>query len=601
MKNHLYATRKLVIAAVLLIALLTVPERGSAQNWAMSGQSATDLRSQPSETKINTSNVNTLAPKWVFSTGGDVSATPTVVGNVVYVPDWSGHFYALNAATGAVIWTHQIAEYDGISGSIARGSPAFYNNELIIGDLVKGSHNGANVMAVSAASGNLLWITKVDPHPAAIITGPVVVAGNTAYVGISSIEESLADQPGYPCCTFRASVVALDANTGKILWQTFVMPVGYSGGAIWQQPAVDTARGLVFVGTGNNYSVPASVEQCELAHPGNPSCTPAHDYFDTALALDIHTGNVKWAKHLYAYDVWTEACVAPKAGVTCPNPPGPDYDLGGSGPNLMGNIVGFGQKAGTYWALDPSTGLVVWSTSVGPAGPLGGIQWGTASDGKSIYVAIANSNHNSYKLISGQTITWGAWSALDATTGRILWQTPDPTQGTIDESSVSVANGVLYAGSLDTAGHMYALNASSGKVLWSFASGGSVLDGPSIVNGVVYWGSGYARISGATGNNKVYAFAPSNATMPVVTVTSPANNSQVTSPVHYVASAASPQCAKGIAAMRIYTASGVSAYTVNSNQLNTYITLSPGTYNTVVQAWDNCGGVGKTPVAVSVK
>ncbi len=68
-----------------------------------------------------------------------------------------------------------------------------------------------------------------------------------------------------------------------------------------------------------------------------------------------------------------------------------------------------------------------------------------------------------YKLISGQTITWGAWSALDATTGKILWQTPDPTQGTIDESSVSVANGVLYAGSLDTAGHMYALNSFRGR------------------------------------------------------------------------------------------------------------------------------------------
>src|SRR5581483_1632710 len=230
----------------------------------------------------------------------------------------------------------------------------------------------------------------------------------------------LADQPGYPCCTFRGSVLALDANTGKILWQTFVMPTGYSGGAIWQQPAVDTTRGLIFVGTGNNYSVPASVEQCELKNPGDPSCTPAHDYFDTALALDINTGTVKWGKHLYGYDVWTQACIHPKQGVTCPDPAGPDYDMGGSGPNLLENIVGFGQKTGIYWALNPSTGAVVWNTMVGPAGPLGGIQWGTASDGKNIYVAIANSKKSSYKLISGQTITWGAWSALDAATGKIL-------------------------------------------------------------------------------------------------------------------------------------------------------------------------------------
>jgi polyvinyl alcohol dehydrogenase (cytochrome) len=567
----------------------------------MSGQSATDTRSQPSETKINASTVATLAPEWVFTTGADVSATPTVVGNVVYVPDWSGHLYAIDAGTGEAIWSHQIAEYDGVSGAVSRGSPAFYNNQLIIGDLISGLHNGASVMAVSASTGALIWITKVDPHPAAIISGPAVVAGSTVYVGVSSGEESLADQPGYPCCSFRGSVVALDASSGKILWQTFVMPSGYSGGAIWQQPAVDTTRGLVFVGTGNNYSVPASVEQCELKNPGDPSCTPAHDYFDTALALDINTGAVKWAKHLYGYDVWTQACIHSKPGVECPDPAGPDYDMGGSGPNLLGSIVGFGQKSGIYWALNPSTGAVVWNTSVGPAGPLGGIQWGTASDGTDIYVAAANSKGSSYKLISGQTITWGAWSALEASTGKILWQTPDPTPGAIDDSSVSVANGVVYAGSLDASGHMYALEGSSGKILWSFASGGSVLDGPSIVNGVVYWGSGYSKLSRTTGNNKLYAFAPSTTNTPVVTVTSPANNSQVTSPVHFVASAASPRCSKGIASMRIYTAPGVSAYRVNSNQLNTSIALSPGTYNTVVQAWDNCNGVGKTPIAITVK
>ena len=92
-----------------------------------------------------------------------------------------------------------------------------------------------------------------------------------------------------------------------------------------------------------------------------------------------------------------------------------------------------------------------------------------------------------------------------------------------------------------------------------------------------------------------------SATTPVVTVTLPTNNSTVPSQVHYVATASSPQCAKGIAAMRIYSAPSVGAYTVNSNSLDTNITLSPGTYNTVVQAWDNCGGVGKTPVTIIVK
>ena len=109
-------------------------------------------------------------------------------------------------------------------------------------------------------------------------------------------------------------------------------------------------------------------------------------------------------------------------------------------------------------------------------------------------------------MVSGQQITWGAWSALDVATGKILWQTADPTPATIDRGSVSVANGVMYAGS--NSGQMYALDTKTGNILWNFASGGSVIDGPSIVDGMLFWGSGYREVVG-TGNNKVYAFAVS--------------------------------------------------------------------------------------------
>ena len=147
----------------------------------------------------------------------------------------------------------------------------------------------------------------------------------------------------------------------------------------------------------------------------------------------------------------------------------------------------------------------MWSTPVGPGASLGGIEWGTATDGKRIYVAIANSDNLPYTLVpSGQKITWGAWSALDVATGKILWQTADPTEHAIDRGAVSVANGVIYAGS--NSGQMYAFDATTGNILWNFASGGTVIDGPSIVDGVLYWGSGYRNIQG-TGNNKVFAFS----------------------------------------------------------------------------------------------
>jgi len=175
--------------------------------------------------------------------------------------------------------------------------------------------------------------------------------------------------------------------------------------------------------------------------------------------------------------------------------------------------VVFGQKSGFLWAFDPEDGAMRWATSVGPGGIFGGIEWGTATDGKRIYVAISNSSHISKPLINGQTATGGFWNALDAATGKILWQTPDPDVTACgkppcpafsDYGAVSEANGVVYGGSLS--GKMLALDAQTGKILWTFTTAGSVIDGPSIVNGVLYWGSGYGRVGG-TPNNKLYAFS----------------------------------------------------------------------------------------------
>ena len=87
---------------------------------------------------------------------------------------------------------------------------------------------------------------------------------------------------------------------------------------------------------------------------------------------------------------------------------------------------------------------------------------------------------------------------------------------------------------------------------------------------------------------------------PTVTVLSPTGGSDSGSPVFYEAYATSPSCADGISAMRIYSAPGVNAYTVDGAHIETFITLKAGTYITVVQAWDNCGGVGKATVDITV-
>lgn len=506
--------------SVLLILAVGICARAQGGEWRVSGHDFANSRSQPAEARIGPANVHSLAVKWVFTTGGNVSATPTVFGEAIYFPDWAGNLYAVNKDTGQLIWSHQISDYDGSAGAISRNSPAIHGRDIILGDME--SHflqdDGTSVMAVDRKTGALRWITRVDSHPAAKITGSPVVFGNVVYVGVSSQEETFALAPlfnaVYPCCTFRGSVVALDANSGKVLWKTYTIPDNggrpgsYSGGPVWQPPVIDPLRHVLYVGTGNNYSVPESVLECEanaLADNNpNADCAAPDDHFDSALALDLADGHIRWSRRLLPYDVWTVACIYPGAEYLCPSPAGPDYDLGGSGPNLLPGIVGFGQKSGVYWALKPENGDIRWSTRVGPGGSVGGIQWGTATDGRRIYAAITNKDAKPYTLVpDGQEITWGAWSALDVRTGRLIWQTPDPTSGAADEGAVSVANGVVYAGS--DSGVMYALDAATGKVLWSFDSGGSVIDGPSIVDGVVYWGSGY-NDTNAIPNNKLYAF-----------------------------------------------------------------------------------------------
>jgi polyvinyl alcohol dehydrogenase (cytochrome) len=521
MKNRNLSFPKAALITVLLLVSALSGQGQSDESrpgqWRIAGQNLSNSWSQPAEHSISPANVNGLTPKWVFTTGGDVSATPTVDGDAVYFPDWGGNLFAVKKDSGRLIWSQKISDYDGVNGAISRVSPAVDGNQVIIGDILNGKqvHNGANVISVDRETGTLRWMTKVDNHPAAIITGSPVVFDGVVYIGVSSIEEALAADPTYPCCSFRGSVVALDEKNGAMLWKTFDMPDnggqpgGYSGGAVWQPPAIDPKRGTLFAGTGNNYTTPADVEACQKATP-TANCAAADDFFDTALALDLKSGWIKWSKRLQGIDTFTGACgfgpANPASGnPNCPVPGSPDFDFGGAGPNLVGNIVGFGQKSGIFWALNPDNGNIVWSTPVGPGASLGGIEWGTATDGQRIYVAIANSNHLPYTLVpSGQQITWGAWSALDVATGKILWQTADPTANTIDRGSVSVANGVMYAGS--NSGQMYALDATTGKILWNFASGGTVIDGPSIVDGALYWGSGYRNIQG-TGNNKVFAFS----------------------------------------------------------------------------------------------
>ena len=546
-------TRPYLSRIALILALLAtfagtprpVATVGDGRDWRMIGHDPANSRNQPFEHRIRPANVSRLALKWVATTAGDVSATPAVVDGAVYFGDFGGMLWKLDAQTGAVIWSHLVSDYTGIPGDIARTSPSLVGNTLVVGDL-----RHPNMLGINAKTGELRWMTQVHPDPKGIMTGSPVLVGHTIYTGVS------ASGASGPDATFRGAIVALNAHTGRILWQSYSLPDnggvagGYAGATMFSPPAVDVRAGLVYGTFGQPYTEPASVTACHAANGGfAESCEQPGSYLKSIVAFDMETGVPRWSYRVQGHDPWLRACGGlPPAVTWCPaESDGEKWDLGGSGANVMRlridrhwrnrgghwrdvdahwhDFVGVGAKSGVYTLLDAKTGRFIWNTLLGPGGDQGGMEWGTAFDGERIYASITNQHHIAYQLtqngvLTNETVTGGSWTALDAKTGTILWQTADPQVETLpgvgvvgvwDLAPVTVANGVLYAASmakLPTQNQLFALDAATGAILWQFSAGSSVNSGPAVVNGTVYWGSGYSR-SGVegSGNNQVYAFS----------------------------------------------------------------------------------------------
>jgi polyvinyl alcohol dehydrogenase (cytochrome) len=534
-----------------------VADAAQTPSWSMSGQGITNWRYQPDETKINANNAGSLSVKWAAQLGGEISATPAVVDGVAYVPDWGGKLTAVNTQTGSIIWQSSVKDLAGALYALkedtanqivvpdtnpvaSRTSPAVSGNTVVIGTQTMRStsgQDGARLVAVDKTTGATLWSTRLDNHPLSIITQSPTIYNGKIYVGVASIEENGVDCNGPNddghFCYFRGSLSRVDLATGAIDWTTYMISAaqvaaGYSGAAVWgSSPAIDAKRNSVYIGTGNNYSASDATSDCVDAAGGDPqaifACEETYgvgNYVDAVMSLNLSTGAINWAHKLQGFDAWTTACIfLPTA---CPSPNGPDYDFG-QGPMLIptkaGDIVAAGQKSGIMWGLNAQTGATAWSTGVGPGSSLGGLEWGSATDGKRIYFAVVNFNFppQCYPMVNPPKGTptsscFGSWGAIDPATGSVLWQTADPNSS-IDLGAVSVANGVLYASSMGALfgqpdqPTMFALDAANGKQLWSFVSGGSVNAGPAIANGTLYWGSGYSRLGFGGTNSKLFAFS----------------------------------------------------------------------------------------------
>jgi glucose dehydrogenase len=108
-----------VLAAVVLAVMLCGP--ASAADWPTGGQNLQNSRFQAAETSIGAGNAQTLAEHWRFTTGGDVSATPTVDGNLLFFPDSAGNLFAVDRATGLQVWRSSIAAATGFQRRLRPG------------------------------------------------------------------------------------------------------------------------------------------------------------------------------------------------------------------------------------------------------------------------------------------------------------------------------------------------------------------------------------------------------------------------------------------------------------------------------------------------
>ena len=526
--------RKSAFAALAALALAvlsgTLALNAAGPEWRMIGNDAGNNRNQPLERKIGVGNVSHLAVKWTAATAGDVSATAAVADGAVYFGDFGGMEWKLDAATGHVIWSRKVSDYTGIEGDMSRSSPALAGDTLVIGDL-----RAANMIGIDTKSGDRRWMTALDPDPHAIVTGSPVLAGETIYVGTSQAGAS----------TYPGALVALNAKTGQILWRTYSLPNpdgapgSYWGAVMLGPPSVDVQNDLVFASFKSASGEPATVKACNAAAPGgfSESCEQPGSYFSSVVAFNMKTGAPVWSYRVIGEEPWKRACGSQPVDVTwcgaesdSPVNHGDKWNVGGSGPNVfhLGSgrnrrtVVGVGEKSGVYLVLDAKTGKFIWNTLVGPGGDMGGMEWGTAYDGKRIYVSISNQHHISYRMtedgkLTDISSTGGSWAALDPKTGKIIWQRADPqaevlngeTVGVWDLAPVSTANGVVYVGSMAKSGNeFYALDGATGKILWAQPAGSSVNAGPAIVDGIVYWGSGYSRARAeGNGNDKFFAFA----------------------------------------------------------------------------------------------
>jgi len=417
----------------------------TASEWPLYGRDLANSRNGSADGP-SWNEVPTMGPVWSFhSTNGDFTGTPVVAAGTLVALAGGGTVYALDASTGALKWSRNLGKPLNATAAIA-GGQVF----VPVAEVGDGASAGPHVVALNLTDGSLEWDTTIDTQKGADAYGSPVAWNGSVYMGVSGENGEVND----PQTNVRGAVVALDAATGAQRWKLYTVPPGRDGGAVWNTPAIDTATGTLYAGTGNAYHAPAA------------------DTTDSILAIDTATGQLLRHFQATAGDVWNET-----SNVTA----GPDADFGASlnlfdGPGGA-KLVGAGQKSGIYWALDRATLQPKWNTliAVEPAF-LGAIVGSTAFDGHGIYGPATAAGE-----------VWGIGHD-----GSREWVSSDG--GPLHFGAVSAANGVVY--STDMSGHLTARDVTTGAVLAKLPLGAPSWGGVSIAGGYVFAVTGTQGTSG---------------------------------------------------------------------------------------------------------
>lgn len=424
----------------------TPPIPGLSQ-WRMAGYDNRGSHFNQYESRVSAANASTMQLAWSYTTPRTVFTTPSVVDGVAYFGDFGGTIYAVNVATGALKWKNADAP-----GSVSSAGFAVADGRVYHGK------SGGEVIARYASNGTIVWRVDPEPNPNAFIWSAPVYHEGKLYIGIASTQEA----EGYTSTpNFRGSFLRIDAATGRVDWQFYVVPSGYTGGAMWSVGALDPDARLVYFGTGNAYTA------------------PAHENTDAIIALDMDTGAMRWATQGFANDVWTAN-----------NPDGPDTDF--AMPTILFNtstgdkMVGNGNKIGDFFGLDHDTGALIYRAH-------------PQKVGQGFFGPAAYAYGRLYAMLGGDKVV----IAMDPDTGRVLWRAPvtATTYG-----GVTVANGAVFTATSD--GAVWAFDAITGALLWKGqvpSSSGEVLGTVSVAEGTLL--VPYS-VAGSTNTGGVAAFRP---------------------------------------------------------------------------------------------